>query len=222
MKTVDFIQIGFQKCGTTFLENNAYPYNPKIECKEVAGSDMENILFYQFSLPDNLEYDKESFEKNFKEIFDSTFSKDSGKTKGIMNAAFTFSHERNFDRGTVVDRIYDSFDDVKIIIFIRNQKTWISSHYSQYLKSGGLLRFHDFVECFITNPYLGGHYIDWHPLINHLYNTFGKERVLVCLYEELKKSPQDLADKIFNFLEVPSVKIKTDIVNVLADVSITN
>ena len=78
---------------------------------------------------------------------------------------------------------------------------------------GGLLSLHDFIESQLNNPFLDAHYIDWHLLISYLYDVFGKNDVLVCLYEDLKESPQRLADTIFSFLNVPASKINPAVVN---------
>jgi len=102
---------------------------------------------------------------------------------------------------------------MKIIMFIRNQNTWLLSLYSQYLKGGGLLSLHDFIECQLNNMNLDAHYIDWYPLIKYLYGVFGQDNVLVCLYEDLKESPQKNADEIFSFLNIPSCVINPEKVN---------
>lgn len=130
-----------------------------------------------------------------------------------MFEPFTFVYQRRFDRKSVIDRIRALYPDIKIITFIRSQSSWMQSHYSQYLKSGGLLSLHDFVECQLNNPHLDAHYIDWYPLISYLYHSFGNDNVLVVLYEELKNSPQAVADKIFTFLNVHTSKVNPEKVN---------
>ncbi len=209
---LDFLQIGFQKCATTFLENNVYPYNPGIHCIQAANNvDLERSLLRSLILPDGLEFSQKLANDSISKTCSNLFSDET--VNGIMFESFTFSYQRRFDRKSVIDRINDTFPGVKVITFVRNQKTWLLSHYSQYVKSGGLLSLHDFIECFISNPYMESHHIDWYPLISYLHEVFGKERVLVCLYEDLKGSPQDVADQIFSFLGVQSTKINPDVVN---------
>jgi hypothetical protein len=209
---LDFLQIGFQKCGTTFLEYNVYPTNPNVSCLQAANNqELERLLLNKFILPDGLEYDENEFKKAFSEVTDKLFH--DNKTIGIMFEPFTFLYQRRFDRKNVLDRIIASFPNIKIITFIRNQESWLLSHYSQYLKSGGLLSLHDFIECQLNNPFLDAHYIDWYLIISYLYEKIDREKVLVCLYEELNKSPQETADKIFSFLNVPSSKINPMKVN---------
>ena len=196
--TIDFLQIGFQKCGTTFLEQNVYPTNLNIYCVQSAKYlDLERYLLNKLIIPDGLEYDQSAFHEEFTEICSKLF--DNKTVNGIMFEPFTFLYQRRFDRKNVIDRIKSMYPEIKIITFIRSQSSWLLSHYSQYLKSGGLLPLYDFIECQLHNPYLDAHYIDWYPLISYLHKTFAKGNVLVCLYEELKNSPQGIADKIFSF-----------------------
>ena len=211
---INFLQIGFQKCGTTSLEKNVYPHNPHIECiQETTNLNLERVLLQKFILSDGLEYNRPAFEEEFKNVSESVFTKGTAEIRGIMFEPFTFVYQRRFDRKNVIDRIYESFPDVKIIMPVRNQETWILSHYSQYLKRGGLLGLYDFVESFFHNPMLDSHYIDWFPLISYLYDIFDSKNILVYPYEELKDNPQELANKIFAFLGAPSVEIDDSIVN---------
>ena len=202
-KRIDFLQIGFQKCGTMFLEKNVYALHPDITCIQgQRNAALEHALLHDFILPDSFEYDQTRFERNFEQCIASLVSEKPRAVNGIMFEAFTFMYEKHFDRKVIVDRIHESFPDTKIIMLIRNQETWFVSIYSQYVRSGGVLNFHDFLELALHNPLLIGHYVDWYPFVSYLFNVFGKERVLVCLFEELGRSPQNLADKIFSFLQV--------------------
>jgi len=212
---IDFLQIGFQKCGTTFLATNVYPYNSHLECinPEARSWGLEKLLRRNFILADGFEYDREGFEIKLAEICPPLFTNKQAQVRGIMLELFTFMYQRRFDRKNVIDRINESFPEVKIIMSIRSQQTWIVSFYSEYLKGGGLLGLHDFIESLFNNERLDAHYIDWFPLVSHLYKLFGSERVLIILFEELQKSPQGIANRIFDFLEVPQVQIDASPVN---------
>ena len=76
-----------------------------------------------------------------------------------MYEHFTFAETGRFDRKSSVDRINESFPEVKIIMGIRSQRTWIANFCSEYLKGGGLLGFYDLVESFINNEKLDDHYV---------------------------------------------------------------
>jgi len=206
---IDFLQIGFIRCGTSFLLQNVYPHNPHLECINVEGRywELEKLLLRDFILADGLEYDSQSFEAKFADICPTVFTNKQAEVRGILFRPFTFYNRRRFDRKNIIDRINDSFSEVKIIMNIRSQQTWIPSYYSEWVSSGGLLGLHDFIESIFGNETLIAHYIDWFPLVSYLYKLFGSERVLICPFEELKKSPQGMADRIFDFLEVPRVQL---------------
>jgi hypothetical protein len=208
----DFLQIGFQKCGSTYMDENVYSSNPKVHCFQAAKYlQLERVLLNQLILQDGFEYNEDNFERDYQDACSELMR--SGSVNGIMFECFTFLYERKFDRKNVIDRLKKVHPDAKIIMYIRNQETWLLSHYSQYLKSGGLLSLYDFIECQLTNKNLDLHYIDWFPLISYLYEVFGKENVHICLYEDLRSSPQETADRVFDFLCVPRSAVNPDKVN---------
>ncbi len=104
----------------------------------------------------------------------------------------------------MIDRIYSMWPDVKIIMFVRNQKSWLISHYSHSIKSGGLLSLPDSVGRQLTNPNLDAHYIDFPPLVAYIQEIFRKKQFRVYLTEDLKESPQAVVEQVFSFLGAPS------------------
>ena len=209
---IDFLQIGFQKCGSTFMERNVYAYNEDIECLQAVNVlDLEREFLNSIILSDQLEFDENLARLNIYNIINSKFN--FKNINGIMFEPLTFLYQRRFDRKNVIDRLKLLFPDAKIIHFIRRQDEWLISHYSEYIKGGGLLSLHDFIECQLNNKLLDSHYIDWHPLVSQLHKTFGEKNVLICLFEEIKTSPNDTANKIFNFLGAKTSKINSAKVN---------
>jgi len=89
---IDFLQIGFQKCGTTFLEKNVYSCNPHLECFQLADKywDLEHVLLRDFILADGLEYDRPSFEREFADLCQTAFTNEQTQVRGIMFEPFTF------------------------------------------------------------------------------------------------------------------------------------
>ena len=56
------LQIGFQKCGTTFLDNSVYPKNEHINCIQASNyQELERVLIDKLILLDGLEYDPVQF-----------------------------------------------------------------------------------------------------------------------------------------------------------------
>ena len=206
---IDFLHIGFMRCGSSFLFQSVYPLNPHLECTDADGPHraLGKLLFRDFVLADGFEYDRQSFESKFTDICQAVFTNGQAQRRGILFRPFTYAPIRRFDRKNVIDRINDSFPEVKIIMSIRSQPTWITSFYSLWLANGGVLGLHDFIESIFNNEHLVAHYIDWFPLVSYLYKLFGSERVLICLYEELQRYPQAVANRLSDFLEVPHVQV---------------
>ena len=131
---IQFLQIGFQKCGTTYFEKALYQANPEIMCIQAACvSELENLLLDKFILPDSLEYNRSEFEKVFYGLATKLFPKEQNHVNGIMFEPFTFLYQKRFDRINVLNRIYESFPKIKIIMQICNQESWVISHYSEYV-----------------------------------------------------------------------------------------
>lgn len=213
LSRINFFQIGFQKCGTTFFENSIYLNHPEIRCAQVAETLFEDILLENFIYPDGLEYERETFEKEFSKVVEKFFPSKSQKVNGIIFESFTYEYEKRFDRKNVLCRLKESFPDAKIITLIRNQESWVRSLYSQYIKNGGLLSFYHFMEVFLNNPLLNNSTIDWYPLIFNMHEIFGRENILVVLQEELKDHPQGVADRVYDFLGVDKLEIDPEVIN---------
>ena len=214
LSKIHCFQIGFQKCGTTFFEKSLYSSNPEIRFVQASGKpELEDLLFKKFIYPDRLEYDRQEFERAFAGVAAKFFPDTPEKINGLMFEPFTFVYERRFDRKNVLCRIRESFADTKVIMLIRSQESWIYSHYSNYIRGGGVLSFYDFIETFLNDPVLDSFSIDWYPLISSLFDIFGREKVLVVLQEELRDSPQDVANRVFDFLGASRVKVNPGVVN---------
>ena len=92
--------------------------------------------------------------------------------------------------------------DVKILIFVRNQVDMIDSCYRQYVKRGGCFSF----EKYVLSETMGGerhrfpgfsmaHFL-YDDVIEHCFNRFGKNNVLVFSYEDFCSSPSRIVSEI--------------------------
>lgn len=208
---VNFIQIGFNKTGTTFLEMSVYKEHPDIDCCQIAGNVELEHLFNNFLInPLDYNYNKDHFYNKFNSIYKSFEEK---KISGLMYEALTFQYAKKINISQVIERLYDNFPDAKIILFIRSQNSWLISHYSQYIKSGGKLTFHNFIECILCDSVYDGMAIDWYPIVQTLHDYYPKENIFIGLYEDLMQAPQEVANNLFNFLKIPKISIDENKVN---------
>ncbi len=104
----------------------------------------------------------------------------------------------------------------KIIVTLRNPVARAYSHYKM-LRHYAFVRNISFERALQTNPQI----MDENRYASHLlrwYKEFGKDRVLVCLFDDLCSKPQSFLDRICDFLEAPrrdvgSVRIRKEAVN---------
>lgn len=202
-KKLDFLQIGFQKCATTFFHQDVYGKHPDINCIQPAFYyELDKILMDKFVLADGFEFSASNFINSFNKCIRPLLQEN--KVNGLIYEPFTYLYRRAIDRKAIIDRIRRCFPGIKIITFIRNQKSWLLSNYSEYIKSGGLLPLNDFVEVNITNPFLDSYYLDYLPTIDYLLS---KGNSLVCLFEEFERDNQKIGNDIFDFLKVKRIKV---------------
>ena len=90
---IDFLQIGFPRCGTTFLSSSVYPQNPHLECID-PDDEFYKLLVYKFIMADGFEYERQSFEKEFTRLCETAFTNKQAKVRGIRLFAFSFWPER--------------------------------------------------------------------------------------------------------------------------------
>lgn len=81
--------------------------------------------------------------------------------------------------------------DVRILISVRRQDTFIESWYGQSIKEGGFWSFEEFLASW---PCPGP---DWDKIVGDYENAFGPDRVRVVSYEQAFASPEAILDSHF-------------------------
>jgi hypothetical protein len=206
------IHIGYHKTGTTWLQDKIFSRNDRgfypivdpfwrerlkgqFSCQEFATNFIcaddgkiltPNEFLAEYTLDKLLKFNKEKV--------------------GIP----VISHERlsgslatgAIDAFEIARRIHQTFNEGRILIVIREQKSMILSWYYQYLKSGGVLS----LRKFISNPY-DDHVLGFnkkcfafHNLISLYLELFGKKNVLVLPYEMFITKPESFIDAIYGFI----------------------
>lgn len=192
------VHVGFPKAASTFLQENIF---------------------------DNKIFNFELF--NRKEITNlygkpGAFEFDRGKTIKIINEFKNKSHLQNkipvisqeflvgneylnggIDAPIYLNRIYQTIPDAKIIIIIREQRSFLYSFYKHDIAYNNGFKS---IEKFINNDWHFNRrsnfllrYIKYDNLIKNYYKNFGKENVLVLPYEMLKEDKSSFIENIINF-----------------------
>ena len=190
------IHIGYHKTATTWLQRNLWNSIKHGFINPLSIEDLREHLTFKHAL----DYDP----VKFREFYES-------KIPGNPEIVPVISRERlsgspstgGHDTKDMADRLYAAFPDAKILIVIREQIDMIASSYFQYLKAGGACSLEDYMsppKKALALPLFELGYFDYSKLINYYRNLFGKENVLVLLYEEFRDKPESFCSKIYKFL----------------------
>jgi hypothetical protein len=110
-----------------------------------------------------------------------------------------------FNFAAARDRIKTHVPDCKIVCTLRDP---VERLYSVFRHYAGFSGFRSFEEMIADAPDL----FDASNYVAHLrewYARFGRENVLVVLFEDLERSPQNFLDSICQFAGIPSFDVKT-------------
>lgn len=174
---VDFIGIGAQKAGTSWIYACLYEH-PQI-CAPI-----KEIHFFS----------RQRFEKG-KDWYERHFQKcDSTKIKGEFSTSYLYSED-------APKRIAQLYPATKIIAVLRNPVDRAYSQYRNSIKAGEInekVSFEDFAEKDASvigqGKYAGQ--------LQRYYEAFAKEQILVLLYEDIQKDPASFIKSIYRFLDV--------------------
>lgn len=183
-----FIIIGGQKCGTTYLHHvlRQHPdiYLPKQE-----------VPF--FRKPD---YNPHQISSYFNKLH-----KDDGRIFGIKRPDY-------LGRVGVEKRIAKHIPNVKLIVILRNPLDRLRSHYFHSLKTGFLPvnKLNDGVEQLLNGRLEKKHpyskriidYVFYYKHLQRYFHLFSKRNIKVLLFVDLKEHPQKTADKLLRFIGV--------------------
>ena len=111
-------------------------------------------------------------------------------------------HSGGFDAKNRAERIKNVFPEAKILIVIREQKSFVLSAYFEYLNQGGKLSLNKYLnrKFLIAKPYFSPSHIKYLPLIKEYRKLFGAENVLVLPYEMFRDAPLEFTGLLGNFV----------------------
>ncbi len=174
---VDFIGVGAQKSGTSWAYTCLYEH-PQV-CAPI-----KEIHF--FSRP-RFEKGKEWYESHFKKCEES-------KICGEFSTSYLYSNEAPI-------RIHDLYPHVKLIAILRNPVDRAISQYKNAIKAGEITESISFDEFLQQDESViaQGKYCQQ---LERYLQVFPKERMLILIYEDIKKDPMTFMKKIYQFLAV--------------------
>lgn len=203
------IHVGFPKTGTTTQQNHLFenhaqivylgkPYQDDRFQKEIHHLIMQESTIYQSS--------------SLKEYMNSLEVQDPGKKVIMISDEIMVSVSKVRDKGVVAQRIKDIFYPCKILITLRNQLDILMSTYISGCRlltnvparyQGRFVALEDWLEYSYRNLERShiGNFIYFNT-IEYYSRLFGKDNVLVLLFEEFIHHKQDYIKKLSDFLTV--------------------
>lgn len=192
--------IGYSKSGTTFLRSY-FDQHPEIEFLRTANyfSHAQNDNPYTFSpAPGKITIDV------FESLALGIIRDDNEKwQRERFNPACPLKESGvRIDPLKIVHNIHEEFPNAKVMLLMRNQISWLKSHYKYFFT--GLKENQNSFEDFLLTPrgkaaVAGGCY---DICIHECYRLFGKENVLVMTMENLRGQEQKTLDELCRFIGV--------------------
>lgn len=178
MRPIDILHIGPQKSGTTWFYENL-KHHP-----EIAASKKDTIHYFDIFFARGEKWLEEQFIeiKDGQKIFDPT-------TTYIRSPL-------------ALERLHKHNPKAKIILTLRNPIDRAYSHYWHEYKKQSIN--YDFEDCLKNFDTFQNWIEPGLPVktLSMLYELFGKDQVMIVMYEDLKARPRELLREVFEFFGV--------------------
>lgn len=195
--------IGHHKTGTTWLQKGLYAQHPDIHLLNNPNAPWDSKLLQQL-----IGASERSFDISVARLAlnQSIYLQ---KKVQLVSAERLSGHPLSggYDSYIIAQRIKKICPQAKIVICVRHQFSMLRSIYIQMLKEGFIGGFNDFVSSSSwKRPFFRQDYLEYHHLVNCYIELFGKENVLVKLYEDLSESPQDWLIELCKFMGLEYIR----------------
>lgn len=198
------IHIGYPKSASSWLQDFIFP-DTRLGFMSPWGNKTKTYMIHKGS-----EFSAESvfnlFEPGLKEAADL------GLVPTISNEHLTgilgFSHKSlskwsSAHSRLIPERLYKAFPQAKILIIIREQKSFIMSAYRQNIRTGGTQYINQYISD--KNDPAGIFPLDalrYDVLIEQYQSLFGRDNILVLPFELIRKKQDRFFKSIFDFLGI--------------------
>lgn len=196
------IHIGMPKTGTTALQNFLLQNDDQLQkygwryplLSEKRISDMSDIedsgnafYMYRSSISNNKEVFEEGMEVALKYLEDKSV---------IMSAEGISRNGIN----PFISAARQSYENIKVVIYLRRQDREIESLYNQHIKIGTEYgSFDKYIESDINRE----QYLEYLPKLDSVSRIIGKENLIVRVYEKQQLIGNDIVTDFFSILGIP-------------------
>ena len=209
MPPVMYLHIGLHKTASTFLQNSVFPH-----LKETVYLQPNRYLKDFFI---SLVYERLT-EKRVNEL-QGMVSEVAVHEKNLLSNEALSGHPllRTGKTGEQLlkdlKKVFKAYD-VKIILCLREQASWLASVYKEYVRAGGVADFSGFMKSFDElckhnfgkNMYEAYRYA---PYVSLLHKHFGRKNVFVNTFEDFRSDPRAFTKSLASFMgepETPRIK----------------
>ena len=179
---IDFIGLGAQKAGTSWVYACLY------EHPEICAPIKEIHFFSRLRFTKG----KEWYEEHFKNCHEGT-------KKGEFSTSYLYSEE-------TPERIKTLYHNAKLIAILRNPIDRAYSQYRNSIKAGEIektMSFYEFRDkeesCLKQGLYA--------RQLERYFDYFQRDKILICIYEDIRKDPLAFMYRIYDFLGVDTTFI---------------
>ncbi len=193
------LHIGYHKTATTWFQDNLFPqhdaFATPLDYKQIARA----IVW-----PHPLGFDARATRKSIDQAFKPAWK--AGRVP-VLSAERLSGNPTSggFDSKEIADRLAATLPEGRVWIAIREQGAMIGSYYKQYVQEGGtasLKRMLAGDDVLKRIPHFRMEHFEYLPLIRHYQSLFGRDQVLVTLYEEFRARPQAVLARACEFAGV--------------------
>jgi hypothetical protein len=196
------IHVGYHKTATTWLQRKVFA-NDSSGFDWVLGRNWEARRY--LVAPTSLCFDETEARRRFSVALERAH--DRGRIPVISDERLSGNpHSGGYDSKENAQRLARTFPEARILIVIRRQRDAIYSTYDQYVEAGGACSIGDYLShrTRYAVPSFRLEHFEYHRLVSTYLELFGRERVLVLPYEQLKAQPMVFLRRIMDFAGNPS------------------
>jgi len=207
MRGIDHIlvHIGFPKTATTWLQEYVFS-NSELGFTSPWGT-RSGLAIDQFVLSSPFYFDPQNAFNVFLETAGDALA--SGLVPVLSEETLVGDPTSGKYWGkTAADKISQTFPTAKIVISIREQRSFILSAYKEYVLAGGTVSIDRFLGLgdAVLRPGFEGicqrNSLEYDRVISYYQSLFGKQNVIVLAYEELRSNPDRYLGRLFRFAGV--------------------
>ena len=187
------IHIGYHKTGSTWLQQELFTSESDI-FEPLSKKHKGHNTFTEYFYKNNEGYLLSPFDDNYtiiqkeiKYILNLPGKDFRNKIPVISSERLSGNpHSSGFDSRIIAKRLKKTFPNAKILIVIREQKSFLLSNYFQYIFAGGInsLRKYLTTKYDGRRPFFSPCHINYLPLVKEYHKLFGKENVIVVATED--------------------------------------